>query len=81
MAFQCIKVRVFEPTVGIEPSQKQKKFDTFLLYQTNASIMVGMIGFEPMIFCSQSRRDNQATLHPDDGGPERNRTAVLRQNQ
>lgn len=39
MAFQCIKVRVFEPTVGIEPSQKQKKFDAFLLYQTNASLM------------------------------------------
>lgn len=29
------------------------------------SMMVGMIGFEPMVFCSQSRRDNQASLHPD----------------
>lgn len=27
-----------------------------------------MIGFEPMVFCSQSRRDNQASLHPDVNG-------------
>lgn len=25
----CIKVRTFEPTVGIEPMEKIKKFDTF----------------------------------------------------
>ena len=27
--------------------------------------LVGMAGFEPAIFCSQSRRDNQASLHPE----------------
>ena len=27
--------------------------------------MVGMFGFGPKISCSQNRRDNQATLHPD----------------
>lgn len=28
--------------------------------------MVGVAGFEPTIFCSQSRRDSQVTLHSDD---------------
>lgn len=26
--------------------------------------LVGMAGFEPAVFCSQSRRDDQASLHP-----------------
>ncbi len=34
--------------------------------------VVGAAGFEPATFCSQSRRDNQATLRPEsiraDGG-------------
>ena len=28
-------------------------------------ILVGVAGFEPAASCSQSRRDNRATLHPD----------------
>ena len=43
-------------------------------YQTANSAMVGMIGFEPMIFCSQSRRGNQAALHPENGAPDKIRT-------
>ena len=35
--------------------------------------MVGMMRFELMIFCSQSRRGNQAALHPD-GAPDKIRT-------
>ena len=35
--------------------------------------MVGMAGFEPAVFCSQSRRGNQAALHPD-GAPDKIRT-------
>ena len=27
-------------------------------------LLVGVAGFEPAISCSQSRRDNRATLHP-----------------
>ena len=27
--------------------------------------LVGVAGFEPAASCSQSRRDNRATLHPD----------------
>lgn len=27
--------------------------------------LVGVVGFEPTIFCSQSRRDSQVTLHSD----------------
>ena len=35
------------------------------MYQGYPNHLVGMIGFEPMVFCSQSRRDNQASLHPE----------------
>lgn len=42
----------------------RKKF-LIALYQERISYLVGMIGFEPMVFCSQSRRDNQASLHPE----------------
>jgi hypothetical protein len=27
--------------------------------------LVGVAGFEPAASCSQSRRDNRATLHPE----------------
>ena len=29
------------------------------------SFFVGVAGFEPATSCSQSRRDNRATLHPE----------------
>ena len=29
------------------------------------TILVGVAGFEPATSCSQSRRDNRATLHPE----------------
>ncbi len=29
------------------------------------TLFVGVAGFEPATSCSQSRRDNRATLHPD----------------
>ena len=32
------------------------------------SVFVGVAGFEPATSCSQSRRDNRATLHPEKGG-------------
>jgi hypothetical protein len=38
---------------------KQKK-------STYVDSFVGVAGFEPATSCSQSRRDNRATLHPDD---------------
>jgi hypothetical protein len=28
-------------------------------------LLVGVAGFEPAASCSQSRRDNRATLHPE----------------
>ena len=31
-------------------------------------MFVGVAGFEPATSCSQSRRDNRATLHPEKGG-------------
>ena len=31
------------------------------------SFLVGVAGFEPATSCSQSRRDNRATLHPEKG--------------
>jgi hypothetical protein len=36
-------------------------------YRYHIRKMVGMAGFEPATSCSQSRRANQAALHP--GGP------------
>ena len=42
---------------------QEKRLDN--VYQTYSLQMVGMTGFEPVVFCSQSRRDNQATLHLD----------------
>ena len=35
------------------------------------SAFVGVAGFEPAASCSQSRRDNRATLHPESGGKYR----------
>jgi hypothetical protein len=32
----------------------------------NEKTFVGVAGFEPAASCSQSRRDNRATLHPED---------------
>ena len=29
------------------------------------TVIVGVAGFEPATSCSQSRRDNRATLHPE----------------
>jgi hypothetical protein len=40
--------------------QKKKSF------QKNEKTFVGVAGFEPAASCSQSRRDNRATLHPED---------------
>ena len=31
----------------------------------NDKVLVGVAGFEPAASCSQSRRDNRATLHPE----------------
>jgi hypothetical protein len=36
---------------------------SFLLWQKG--FVVGVAGFEPAASCSQSRRDNRATLHPE----------------
>ena len=44
---------------------KKRLEQQFLLYQTYASNMVGTTRFELVVFCSQSRRDNQATLRPE----------------
>lgn len=44
-------------------AKKQKRPDA--KHQVHSCYVVGMIGFEPMVFCSQSRRDNQASLHPE----------------
>ena len=41
------------------------KKDDIYTYHLYIFLMVGMTGFEPVLFCSQSRRDNQATLHPE----------------
>jgi hypothetical protein len=35
--------------------------------ETERISLVGVAGFEPAASCSQSRRDNRATLHPESG--------------
>ena len=42
----------------VEKKYKYKKVEHF------CSTFVGVAGFEPAASCSQSRRDNRATLHP-----------------
>lgn len=36
-----------------------------VLFIVKKTISVGVAGFEPATSCSQSRRDNRATLHPE----------------
>jgi hypothetical protein len=43
-------------------SQKKEKIKA-----SKIVIFVGVAGFEPAASCSQSRRDNRATLHPEAG--------------
>ncbi len=35
-----------------------------IFFKTYGKVLVGVAGFEPAASCSQSRRDNRATLHP-----------------
>ena len=52
-----------------EASGESAIFDIFLnkkaLNIRSRLSVVGVAGFEPAASCSQSRRDNRATLHPD----------------
>ena len=49
-------------------SKKMKSIENhtvnFLLVSID-TLFVGVAGFEPATSCSQSRRDNRATLHPE----------------
>ena len=36
-----------------------------ICFKTYGKVSVGVAGFEPAASCSQSRRDNRATLHPE----------------
>ncbi len=36
-----------------------------IYFKTYGKVFVGVAGFEPAASCSQSRRDNRATLHPE----------------
>lgn len=51
-------------------SRKMKTLDfhkiSYILVSVD-TVIVGVAGFEPATSCSQSRRDNRATLHPDNG--------------
>jgi hypothetical protein len=48
-------------TLKVNYKTKKKSF------QENEKTFVGVAGFEPAASCSQSRRDNRATLHPVSG--------------
>ena len=51
---------------GFEPSTAclEGRCSIQLSYATSL-VVVGVAGFEPAASCSQSRRDNRATLHPE----------------
>ena len=51
---------------GFEPSTAclEGRCSIQLSYATSI-VVVGVAGFEPAASCSQSRRDNRATLHPE----------------
>ena len=44
---------------------KQKPWINNRVLDTPDLELVGVAGFEPAASCSQSRRDNRATLHPE----------------
>ena len=58
----------FEPgTYSLEVSCSiQLSYATYFIF-------VGVAGFEPAASCSQSRRDNRATLHPENKKKRRDR--------
>ena len=54
------------PRPGFEPRLGESKSPVLPLH--NQGKVVRAAGFEPTIFCSQSRRDSQVTLHLDKKG-------------
>ena len=62
-------IRVFVKAEGFEPSTAclEGRCSIQLSYASIAheKNIVGVAGFEPAASCSQSRRDNRATLHPE----------------
>lgn len=69
------------PRTGIEPVlPKEADFKSAVSANSyHRGLMVGMVGFEPTTYCSQSNRANQTALHPDstvkiNGGAYRART-------
>lgn len=56
--------RTLAPAGGIEPTYQPPNYGGCSNDELNGNIycLVGDTGFEPVIFCSQSRRDSQASL-------------------
>jgi hypothetical protein len=62
-------------SIGLSEGRRIRTFDRLLrrqvLYPAELCLhcswkkLVGVAGFEPAASCSQSRRDNRATLHPE----------------
>jgi hypothetical protein len=63
IGMECVIPAGLEPaTYGLENRCSiQLSYGIGLL----VTVSVGVAGFEPTTSCSQSRRDNQTTLHPD----------------
>ena len=47
------------------PAELRDHSSKMVSFPENCSFFVGVAGFEPATSCSQSRRDNRATLHPE----------------
>gem|GEM_PF-4870417 len=58
----------FDNKANLMISEKMKIADfhkiSYFLMSVD-TVIVGVAGFEPAASCSQSRRDNRATLHPE----------------
>ena len=50
------------------------------VFSVNEKTFVGVAGFEPAASCSQSRRDNRATLHPVSGCKYSNKFLLEKEN-
>ena len=66
----AIKLTSSKPSITPYLQKKTEKAVNHTIYSLLIYIdnkVVGVAGFEPAASCSQSRRDNRATLHPESG--------------